>query len=45
MRVSSVASIARVTVSDDDRGVVSVTSGLPSVAEGSDGYIHVGTGW
>ena len=33
-RVSSVASIARVTVSDDDRGVVSVTSGLPSVTEG-----------
>ena len=32
--VSSVASIARVTVSDDDRGVVSVTSGLPSVTEG-----------
>ena len=33
-RVSSVASIAMVTVSDDDRGVVSVTSGLPSVTEG-----------
>ena len=32
--VSSVASIAMVTVSDDDRGVVSVTSGLPSVTEG-----------